>query len=147
MAAANNYSNVAKSFFEEVYSKGNVNYCDEVLAKNIRLIDPSAPDFRGGVQGFKDRESAYHKAFPGKVAKIDEIYESGDNVIVKWTVSGKHKGDLPSIPATGSNINVSGITIFKFEGGKIAEITQAWDRLGLLEQIGQVQAKTAHALS
>ncbi len=135
------------SLFDEVFTKGNLNYCDEIISSNVKFYDPAAQNYVKGLQAFKEREQGYQNAFPGKKANIDEIYESENKVIVRWSVSGKHSGDLPNIPATGNQVTVSGISILNFENGQITEINQSWDRLGLLEQLGQVQHEKACALN
>jgi predicted ester cyclase len=47
-----------------------------------------------------------------------------------------HSGDFAGAPATGKRVTVHGISIMRFEGGKIAEAWDNWDQLGLLTQIG-----------
>jgi predicted SnoaL-like aldol condensation-catalyzing enzyme len=48
---------------------------------------------------------------------------------------GIHRGWLDVAP-TGKPTTTSGIYIFRIEDGKIVEAWDAWDELGLLEQIG-----------
>lgn len=132
-----------RTLFDEIYTKGNLSLCDQVLATDIRIVDPSAPNFKGGIAAFKEREALIRQAFPDKVVRLDEIFATEDRVIVRWTTQGTHSGPLLDIPASGRNIKISGITIFQLMDGKILEIAQAWDRLGLLEQIGVVEPSTA----
>jgi steroid delta-isomerase-like uncharacterized protein len=134
---------IVRTLFEEVFTAGNLNVCDQFFDENLQFFDPSAPNFRGGLQGFKERELGYQKAFPNKKCHIDELLFADDKVIVRWSVQGTHGGDLPGIPKTGKKIQVSGIMILKFKNEKIIEIRQIWDQLGLLEQLGQVQPQLA----
>lgn len=142
-----NQQNIAtvKAFFDEVYTKGHLVAADKYLAPDLRFHDASAPDFHGGLEGWKERESMYRKAFPNKLVQIDDIFSADDNrVIVQWTVQGTQKGELHDIPATHKHIKVTGIVIYRLAHGKIADITQSWDRLGLLEQLGIVEHALAH---
>jgi predicted ester cyclase len=42
------------------------------------------------------------------------------------------------MPPTGKRISVTGIDIFRFEGGKIVEHWNQSDMLGLLQQLGAI---------
>jgi predicted ester cyclase len=42
------------------------------------------------------------------------------------------------IPATGKLVTVTGTDIFRIAGGKIVELWQHWDQLGLLQQLGVI---------
>lgn len=136
--------NLIKRLFEEVFNRGNLSLIDELISNNILMHDPASPNPRGGIKAFKDLESNYQRAFPNKKTKIEDIMSADDKVIVRWSCQGIHKGDLQGISATNNQVNVTGISIYKLANGKISEIWQSWDRLGLLEQLGEIQP--AHAL-
>ena len=135
--------NTVKKLYEEVYSKGNLAILPECCANNCKLHDAAAPNIKGGLNEIKEREMIYKTAFPNKQVKIEDILTAGDKVIVRWTCKGTHKGDLQGIPATNKNFQIWGISIYKVENGKITEMWQSWDRLGLLEQIGEIQPTAA----
>lgn len=61
-------------------------------------------------------------------------------VVIRWTGRGTNYGDLPNIPATGRHSTVTGITIDRFEDGKIAESWTNWDTLGMLQNLGVIPA-------
>ena len=71
---------------------------------------------------------------------IEEIFSAGDRVVVRWTGTGTHLGELNGVPATGNRIRVDGITIHRMSGRKIAETWEVWDTLGFLQQVGVVPA-------
>lgn len=140
-----NQQNIAlvKKLYDELYTKGNIAAAEQLFATDVKLIDSSAPNFRGGLTGLKERETMFKKAFPDKNSKIDDIFSTEDRVVVRWTTTGTHKGSLQNIAPTGKSVKVSGISVYRIVNGKITEISQAWDRLGLLEQIGVVEPATA----
>jgi len=47
---------------------------------------------------------------------------------------------MMGVPPTGKRIEVTGITVNRISGGKIAEDWTVWDSLGLLRQLGVVPA-------
>jgi len=135
--------NQVKRLFEEVFTKGDLPVCNELISDNIRFHDPACGGTKMGLKLFKEMENSYKQAFPDKKAKIDEIFVLEDRVVVRWTVSATHSGELKGSPASDNKIQVGGISIYRFENGKIAEVWQNWDRLGLLEQIGEVRQVAA----
>ena len=133
-----------RRLFDEVFTGGDLGVIDILIASNIKLHDPSAKNFKKGLEGFKQREEMYTHAFPGKTATIDEIFSSSNTVTVRWTVTATHERDLPGIPATGKDISITGTSIFLLKGGKVCEIWQNWDELGMLAQLG-VYSTSAYA--
>ncbi|NGX58004.1 MAG: hypothetical protein K940chlam3_00905 [Chlamydiae bacterium] len=131
-----------RCLFEEVFSGGDLDALDSLIANNIKLHDPSAKNFKGGIEAFRDREEMYTHAFPNKTLTIDEIYGSSDTVTVRWTAKGTHDRDLPGVPSTGKKFTVTGTSLFKYKNGKIIEIWQNWDEFGLLNQLGALSAKS-----
>jgi predicted ester cyclase len=57
-------------------------------------------------------------------------------VVGRWIASGTHQGRWGSLEPTGRPCTFSAVNIFRFEGGKVAEIGNHRDDLGLREQIG-----------
>ncbi|HYL44306.1 MAG TPA: ester cyclase [Ktedonobacteraceae bacterium] len=51
----------------------------------------------------------------------------GNEVIVEWTASGKHTGDLPGMPATGRDFSIHGVTVVVREHGKIVRESLFYD--------------------
>ncbi len=70
--------------------------------------------------------------------EIEELFSTNDRVVVRWTGSGTHVGEVNGIPPTNKPIRVDAISIHRMEGGKIAESWEVWDTLGFLQQIGVV---------
>jgi hypothetical protein len=54
--------------------------------------------------------------------ELHDLYFDGDTVVVRLSLIGTHRGDLPvpigTIPATGNAINVPSCDLFTIEGGK-----------------------------
>jgi steroid delta-isomerase-like uncharacterized protein len=142
MTAQQNISLVRK-LFDEIYTKNNITLADQIFSENVKLNDPAAPNFKKGLMGLKEREAMYKTAFPDKKLTIDDIVGTEDSVCVRWTFQGTHKGDLQGIPATGKSIKIVGISLYRISNGKISEINQVWDRLSLLEQIGEIEPALA----
>jgi predicted ester cyclase len=60
--------------------------------------------------------------------------------MIRWTMSGTHQGELMGIAATGKRMTVTGFDLFRIAGGKIVEMWQDADQLGMLQQLGAIPA-------
>lgn len=134
---------LVKKLFTELYSKNNLSIIDQMFSPNVKLNDPAVPHFQGGTAALRELENNYKNAFPNRNCKIDEIFAVEDRVVVRWTCQGTQKGELHDIAPTGKNIKVMGISIYHISNGKITEISQSWDRLSLLEQLGVIEPSLA----
>jgi steroid delta-isomerase-like uncharacterized protein len=83
-----------------------------------------------GTYDFPDGEAvgAMYRGFFAATSDLRlEIHESfgdGEQLAARYTVTGKHTGDLMGIPPTGTEISIVGITIMHFENGRV---TERWD--------------------
>jgi predicted ester cyclase len=75
------------------------------------------------------------------------MISEGDTVLARWSASGTHRGELNGIAPTNKKITISGVSVVRFAGRKIAEGWVNWDALGLLQQLGAVpeRGKTKRA--
>ena len=82
---------------------------------------PSGTKFRGKAIG--DSIAALAKAFPDVHREIEDIYVTGNVVVVELRIQGTHKGDLAlgskTIAPTGMAIDAPCVDIFHLESGKI----------------------------
>ena len=62
----------------------------------------------------------------------------GERVAVRWTLRGTHQGGFMSLPPPGKKVTMSGITIYRLSGGRIAEARSNFDQLGVLQQAGVI---------
>jgi steroid delta-isomerase-like uncharacterized protein len=128
---------IARRNFEEVWNEGKLAAVDEIIAANHVNRDPANPGV-SGPEGFKQLVSMYRSAFPDTHFAIEAQIAEGDKVVTRWTARGTHQGELMGIPPTGKQLAVTGMTIDRIVGGKIAESWANWDTLGLMQQLGVV---------
>jgi predicted ester cyclase len=69
---------------------------------------------------------------------IEDIIAEGETVMARWSCRGTHKGDLRGIAPTGKQFTITGVSVARFTGGKMAEGWINWDVLGLMKQLGVV---------
>jgi steroid delta-isomerase-like uncharacterized protein len=127
---------LVRRFYEEVWDRGNLDVADEVFAPEY-----VRHDFRGGepepaAAGQKNIAAAFRTAFPDLSFKVDFVFGEGDLVAGRWTATGTHLGPWTGVDATGRSMRFSGINVFRFADGKVVEIWNHRDDLGLMEQLG-----------
>ena len=129
---------VVRRYFEQMCNERKNDLAGELFTDDHVMHDPQVPAGTGP-QGMVDVVSVYQKGVEGHW-EIEEIFSTDDRVIVRWTGSGTHVGELNGIPPTGKKISVDAISVHRMAGGKIAETHEVWDTLGFLQQIGVVPA-------
>jgi steroid delta-isomerase-like uncharacterized protein len=129
---------VTRRINDEVWTNGNVEVIDEVIADDYVHTVVGAQEPIRGRQGFRELVTMYRNAFPDFGITTEEQIAEGDVVVTRWTGTGTHRGDLMGIPATGKRSTAAGITIDRFAGGKLVAGWAIFDQLGLLQQLGAV---------
>ena len=125
---------LVRRFYKEVYIDWNMALVDEVVSPQFTSHDwpKSSP---AGPEGFREFYSAIRSALPDARYEVDDLIAEGDKVVVRWRLLGTHKGDFRGIAATGREIALKGIAIYRVEGGKLLERWVVSDLHGLLEEI------------
>ena len=129
---------IVRRLIDGVWRDRNLALVDELVAQDYVGHDPTQPAPIQGREGFKQFVGMYQSAFQDAAITIDDQVAEGDNVVTRWTGRGTHTGELMGIAPTGKEVTVSGITISRLAGGKIAEEWELMDALGMLVQLGAV---------
>ena len=129
---------VVRRFYEEMCNGRRNDIAPELFTADYVLHDPQVPA-RPGPDGMAEVVTVYQEGAEGHW-EIEELFSAGDRVVVRWTGTGTHTGEVNGIPPTGKDVRVDAISIFRFDGGRIAEMWEVWDTLGFLQQLGVVPA-------
>lgn len=129
---------LVRQWFEEVWNNGRAEVIDQLLASDAKVYGLAADAM--DVNAFKVFYAAYRNAFPNLKIHIDEMIEEGDLVALRWTASGTHLGGGLGFPATNKAARFTGMGFIRARGGKFVEGWNVFDQLGMLQQLGVVQA-------
>ena len=131
----------ALRWHEEAINAGNLAVIDEIVAENIVHHAGTFPDGEGP-DAVKTVLGALLTGFPDVRHTVEEVVASDDLVIVRWRAEGTHEGEFQGYAATGNHVSWTGINIFRFECGRIAEEWSEVDGLGRLRQLGVIDTPT-----
>ena len=106
---------------------------DEVLASDLRLQIGSSHLDRTQT---KELIRAFYAAFPDYAHTPEEILAVGDTVVLRITNRATHTGDFQGVAPTGRRISFGQIAIYRMADGKISEVWEEADLLGLMQQLG-----------
>lgn len=138
---------IATRLRQEIWNTGNFAIADEICADDavFHNNDPLTPDFGQGPHALKQLVTMYRAAFPDAHITIEDIVAEGNQVVIRWTGRGAHKGNLGRIAPTGKAVTVTGIDLVRISKGKVQENWTNWDTLGMLQQLGVQQVAAAGA--
>ncbi|MBM2826281.1 MAG: hypothetical protein HW403_345 [Dehalococcoidia bacterium] len=88
--------------------------------------------------GHEEMAAMFWAAFPDINQTVEETVAEGDKVAVRFTLRATHAGDFMGTPPTGKRIAVSGMGILRIVDGKVTEIREEFDEMGLMVQIGAI---------
>lgn len=124
-----------------LWSSGSADWLEDLVAPGY--INHQEPLAKGGertvgLEDWKDVIKGYHEAFSDSQVKILTEIAEGAQVAVHWEFSAKHTGEYLGRAASGKIATWRGITIDRFENGKIVETWTVWDKYGMFEDLGFV---------
>lgn len=133
-----NVETVARRFMR-VWTPGNLDLVDELAAPDIVVSYPHFPEPVQGRDGYREMLRQTFEVFPDIETTVEEVLVDGEKAVVRWSYHGTHQaGELYGLEATGREAEVSGITIYRIEAGRVVEETGIADVFGLMIQLGAV---------
>jgi steroid delta-isomerase-like uncharacterized protein len=122
---------------EAFWNEGKMAIADETYAPNFVFHYPGRPEVNN-LASFKQYISTTREGMPDFHVKIEDMIAENDKLACRWVASGTHKKDFYGIPASGKKATWTGITIYRFDSGKIVEGWWDQDIFGMLQQLGVI---------
>ena len=129
----------AERWVEKIWNRGDMSALDAIVSPDLVLHRRVNTDVQGHA-GLKQAVSDFRSGLPDGHFTVDEMIAEGDKLVVRWTLTGTHRGAFAGVAATGKRSTTTGTTTLRFAGGKVAEYWAHWDGLGWLQQIGKTPA-------
>lgn len=130
---------IVHRFVEECWNRGNMNTATELLTDRVRFHDPVFPNLNAGIQNIQNHIEQCRRAFPDLKFTIDDTIAERDEVVLHWTIRGTHSGPFLGMQPTNHKVTINGTSIYRLEGGKIAEAYANWNLGSMMAQLGVVE--------
>jgi steroid delta-isomerase-like uncharacterized protein len=128
----------ATRFFEEVWNQRRGETIEELIDPEAECLPPVGTAMRGA-NAFRERVyGPWLSAFPDIRLTVEGTVAEGDQVVVRWTMTGTHTGEGLGLPPSGRAVNLRGMTWIRYENGKMREGWDCFDSTGLMQSL-QVQ--------
>jgi predicted ester cyclase len=111
----------------------------EKLCATDFVLHGTGADIRG-LKDFKQHDAELFDAFPDIHFTIDDIVVEGDEVAMRYTMTGTHKGAFMGTPPTDKKVRAWAIEIDRILGGKFVEGWVRLDTLDYMQQLGVAPA-------
>jgi len=124
----------------EAWNTGDLTIVDEIYAKdfvNHNPLDPSQSD----LDSYKHYISEARRGMPDIHVEIKDMIAEDDKAVCRWVCSATVTGEIFGIAAVGKKATWTGMTINRYEAGKIVESWWNEDIYGMLQQLGVIPAE------
>ena len=138
---------IVKRFFKDVLVGHNLNALAKLVTSDI-LIHPTAMPCEAsyyGINGVTNWLETQWKAFPDLTIADYFTVAQGDIVATHWTARGTSKGNFLMLPPSGNAVEYTGASMYRIEGGQIAEIWETRNTLAIMGQLNPDMKKGNHS--
>lgn len=104
----------------DAFNQGDFDTCLARLSPDFVMNLAGLPPMPGP-QVWRQGVDVIKRAFPDLHARIDDVVAAGDEVAVRLTFHGTHKGDYLGLPATGRAIEYISHEFYRILDGLIVE--------------------------
>jgi len=123
----------------DAFNQGDFDTCLARLSPDFVMNLAGLPPIPGP-QVWRQGVDVIKSAFPDLRARIDDVVAAGDEVAVRLTFRGTHKGDYLGVPATGRTIEYVSHEFYRIADGLIAEEWVCSDNATLNAQLAAPDA-------
>ena len=125
----------------QAFAEKNIDSIGNAYSEQSVLIDHARGETVKGRAAVKENWNMWAKAFPDGKIEEARFVDGGDTVGLYFVGRGTNDGPLGPMPSTGKKVALPYCSIFVFDShSKIVEQDDYWDQMGMLVQLGHMQA-------
>jgi len=117
-------------------SQGNTGALENDYAVNAVVEDSMHAHPFVGRMAIMARKGAGMAAVPDLKINVTNRVVHGNQVSVEWVATGTHTRDFPSLPATGRQFSITGVTVVVRQDGKIVHEALYYNMDEVRRQLG-----------
>ena len=146
MSLAEENKAIFRRYAEEVGNQLNMELVDQIFERYISH-QPDGSTLVRGPEDVKRFHREFHSLFPDFHISIEEQIAEGDKVVSHYTIRGTHQGDFRGLAPTGKEMELKGVTTFRFSPeGKVVETWDSYDQLSLMRQSTEQELRLARSI-
>jgi serine phosphatase RsbU (regulator of sigma subunit) len=146
VSAAKENKAIFRRYAEEVGNQHNFEIVDEIFERYI-AHQPDGSTLVRGPEDVKRFQEEYHSAFPNFHISIEDQIAEGDKVVSRYSIRGIHQRAFRDMAPTGKEIELKGVTTFRFsDEGKVVETWDSYDQLSLMRQSTEQELRLARSI-
>jgi steroid delta-isomerase-like uncharacterized protein len=111
---------IARRWFEEVWNQRRRATINELVTADSLCFTESSV-IRGPEQFCQQMYEPFLEAFPDLQLNVEDIISQGDQVVVRWTATGRHGGSGLGFASTGRTVQFHGLTWVEIKDGKFCK--------------------------
>ena len=123
---------VMRRWIEEGHNRGNLALLDSTFAPTYRANLPEGQS--GDFAKLREVEEGFHRDFEQIHITIHDMVAEGDRVVTRSSMAATHR-------ASGKRIDVTVMSMARFENGKVVEDWMNLDELRMMRQLGLLPAQ------
>jgi predicted ester cyclase len=123
---------------EDAWASGDLDSLDQYFASDYDNSGATLPGLPPGLEGAKMAHQGSMKAFPDRKTHIEDVLAEGNTVVVRGRYTGTNQGgvDFLGIPGNGKPIDLSYVSFYRLQDGKIVGHWALNDAMALMQQLG-----------
>jgi steroid delta-isomerase-like uncharacterized protein len=125
----------ARRIFTEVFNTNATDRMGDFASPDIEIRFAGADAPVRGLASYKALFAQDLPSFPDAHYTVEDLFGADDRVAIRWRMDATHQGTYQGIAPTGKRVSLSGMSVYRFEGGKVAEAWVVTDNLGFLQQL------------
>ncbi len=124
--------------YYEAFNRGDFTEIDHIIGNHYIEHEALPPRIKSDREGIKEYMHLLRDSFPDVIFEVRDIIAEGDKVWAHVVMKGTQRRDFQGIPATGKQVEVKMVDIFRFSGTSVVEHWSVTEQLSLMQQLGMV---------
>jgi predicted ester cyclase len=125
-----------RTFHRRLWAERDIGVLDEMIAPDAVMHWGDSDS--NAVATVRADVERYFTAFAEVRTSIDDLIGEDDKVVLRWKTTGVHTGPYGKVAPTGRAVTMTGVDVYRLDGGRIVEAWSMWDALAAYRQLGLV---------
>jgi steroid delta-isomerase-like uncharacterized protein len=131
---------IVRRFWDAVENGGDLAIADALIAPSFVFYNAANPHLGQGPEAVRRWVAPYRLAFPDQRFTVEAQVADAHRLVTRWTKRATHLGPFLGRPATGRQVEYTGLYLDELRDGRLVGHWDEADILWLVQQLGFVPA-------